>query len=125
MSANLNTRILVTGGAGFLGSYVVERLRAGGYTETLQNDRVAPTDPGVIPGKAPWTGGGKRSPSNPCQGAESSLVVRFTITVTYPFVVNPSTSQPFVLSVSKETAGMLRIGLSNHERGGHPSTGSG
>ena len=35
MSANLNTRILVTGGAGFLGSYVVERLRAGGYTETF------------------------------------------------------------------------------------------
>jgi len=53
MPANLNTRILVIGGAGFLGSYVVERFRAGGYTETLQNDRVAPTDPGVIPGNAP------------------------------------------------------------------------
>lgn len=30
-----------------------------------------------------------------------------------PFVVSPSTSQPFVLSLSKETAEILRAGLSN------------
>lgn len=73
MSANLNTRILVTDGAGFLGSYVVERLRARGYTETLQNDRVAPTDPGVIPGKAPWTGGGMRGSGASVPGVLSAF----------------------------------------------------
>ena len=76
MSANLNTRILVTGGAGFLGSYVVERFRAGGYTETLQNDRVAPTDPGVIPGKAPWIGGGMRGAVHLFRESSPRLTVR-------------------------------------------------
>ena len=33
-----------------------------------------------------------------------------------PFALSPSTFQPFVLSLSKETAGLLRTGLSKGER---------
>ncbi|MFQ5779834.1 MAG: hypothetical protein ACE5HN_03495 [Nitrospiria bacterium] len=33
-----------------------------------------------------------------------------------PFVVSPSMRWPFILSLSKETASILRTGLSNHER---------